>query len=146
MVDGIESKITIFNPIVRTYEINSVCDLGTTHEEIMTRRIFPTIFQLSSGMYNDDEDLVEYVNTLEVNGRTITTDELFPIREPLHENHTNGLGRNYNSTYFDVMLMAPFILIVMDASPEVIEILSMNQHDTNESYIMRVQTEISKCQ
>jgi len=56
------------------------------------------------------------------------------------------LGNSYDPIHFDIVAMMPFALTVMDVNPELWEILMYTSQDTDTSYTIRVQAEISKCQ
>jgi len=131
--------------LVSTYKINSVCELGTTPQEIMMEKLFPVMFELASGIHNDNENLINYVKTLAIPSIPNPTPELlFPEIEPIREGQV--LGNRYDTAHMDMYAMMPFILVVMDASPEVREIFTYDpQKETHTSYDMRIQAEISKC-
>jgi len=145
--DKAEKVILISDSVKSTqiYTYNIICELGSNSEEIFLETLFPVMFELTSGVHNNNQNLINYINTLEHPSRpNLTPELLFPVRSLIPEGQI--LGNSYDTTHFDMIAMLPFILVIMDTSPEINEILIRNFQETNTDHISRVQTAILECQ
>lgn len=137
----LETQSVIVTPTT-SYKYNTICDIGDL-EEFMIEKVWTTTMEITAGHHNDNPKLIEFFKTDRIFSQTgITPKEIFVKME---SGNGDGLGPNYDPIMFDVGLWMPAALAVIDVSPELIDILRVNEDESNASYTTRIMSKINKC-
>ena len=131
-----------------SYKYNTICDIGDYDKflgtETMQTEVMQTVFEIWAGQHNENEKLVKFFKGHKFLGNgndQITPDLIYPIEKFTGE----GLGPNYDPIFYDPMFWIPPALDIMNSSPDLIELFTVKDGDSMNSYVHRLQLEKNKC-
>jgi len=124
-----------------TYKYNTICDVGDPLEFLQVE-VLQVEGEILGGIHNENENLVKFFKENEILGRlNITPDQIYGITP----DESKGVGPNYDPIFYDMMFLIPPALEIMDASPEFVELFTVQEGDSQSSYANRLHSEKNKC-
>ena len=117
-----------------SYRYNSVCEIGSTPGELSVY-LMKITYDLFVGAHNNDPRLIEFFEQDEFLSQSgYTPDMVFSYDQPdIHPIF-------YNSTYF-----TPIVLEMRNVHPEVIDIMTLSEGETQEEFNARLFVELTNC-
>ena len=134
----INDQVNLQTPIVITntaYKYNTICDVGDPFE-FLEGEVLQVELEIWGGVHNENEKIIKFFKENKILGRVnITPNQIYG---------PNG-NPGYDPIFYDVMFWIPPALDIMNASPELVELFTVQEGDSQESYANRLESEKSKC-
>ena len=127
-----ENEKSTVNLQEKSYKYNTICDIDDL-EIFMLEEVWRTTMSITNGDYNDDPRVMEFFK----NNEFLSDLKLTPEKM---------LTMELDHTMRDVMFWMPLTLEILDASPQVVNILSYDEEKEDQTpYENRILAEFNKC-
>lgn len=118
-------------PDLKTYKYNTLCDIEDM-EKFFIEEVWTTTMAVTNGHHNDDPKVIEFYKTNEfLAGLQLTPETFLPAAHP---------------ALTDVMFWMPLTLDMLNVSPQIKEILVIEEGQSQAEYEVRLTSEIAKCE
>jgi len=133
--DQIDETVTKLTNSVISYKYDSICDVGDL-KEFVEKKALPVWAEILEGIHNENEKLIEFYKSNKfLRHQNITPSQIYGPDTP----------PNKDPAIIDFMFLLPVILEIMNTNPELIEILTLNEGESENEYLYRLEIEKNKC-